>query len=87
VANCWGGLLINSSSAVLSKVAHLKCQYILLALEELVNGTQKLCKQYIYNLRSSAAQAAQPLAASRREAPPYTNSSFRIGIYKLTHGE
>jgi len=68
---------------------------ILLTLEVLVNGTQELCKQYLYNLRrwltptifimhakhAGAAQAAQPLAASRRYAPPYTSSSFRIGIY------
>jgi len=42
---------------------------------------RKNCVSLIFMfLRSSAAQAAQPLAASRREAPPYTNSSFRIGI-------
>ena len=59
----------------------------------------ELCKQYIYIIftpvglrqqyfimhakHAGAAQAAQPLAASRRDAPPYTNSSFRISIYPV----
>ena len=29
---------------------------------------------------AGTAQAARPSVASRRYAPPYTNSSFRIGI-------